>query len=389
MSHERRARRAGYHRSLAPGLIGVIAFVVVLLCGVLIGLGITAFKGSDQAKSAASSVVQSPVAKHPAAQSGGAVPSVASFPSAASTGFTKAPGYPGKLTDCSSLIVKSNTTYRFCNFPDGLFVGSVTQHPVNVTFIGCRFASNSVVSADVADYGRNITFSYSTFEPSTVAVGSEPVSPRARPVSAAASYQYAVDLRYDGGFTIDHSDIWGFGDGIQFSNSSKADPVVIENSWIHNPSLDPTGQAHVDAILNSYGGISYMTFNHNTIVGNGNTQALGLQGSSAYKHVTITNNYFSGYGYTICVGIRVLSTDIVFTGNVLASALEPTYGPIYSSESFSTPGLGNVWRDNKFYVVPGTSWLAAKNSGLYWWPTDTNPSNSGQVIGHATDYPGA
>jgi hypothetical protein len=393
MNHEKPTRKAvRFSRSLASSSIGVFVLVITLLCGVVIGLLIGLQLGTGNH-------VQRPRAETPPSASKGTASASkgtasasqnppASFPGATNTGFKNAPGYPGRLTDCSGLVIQSNTTYRFCDFPNELFVGSVTEHPVNVTFIGCRFASHNVADTNVADYGKNITFSYSTFEPNTVAVNSEPVSPYAKPISAADSYQYGVDLRYNGALTIDHSDFWGFSDAVQFAESSQASPVTIINSWIHNPSLDPTGAAHVDAILDSYGGASYMTFSHNTIVGNGNTQAIALQGDTAYQHVTITNNYFSGYGYTICIGTRTPSSDVVFTGNVLGSDIEPTYGLIYNSQSFTTAGLGNVWRDNKFYVVPGTSWLAAGNNKLYWWPDDANPGNSQQVIGHTADYTG-
>ena len=111
-----------------------------------------------------------------------------------------------------------------------------------------------------------------------------------------------------------------------------------------------------------------MTFDHNTIVGGGNTQALALQGNVAYDHVTITNNYFSGYGYTLDFGGHTASTNMVFTGNVWDTDIEPAYGPVYASASFTTSGLGNVWQGNKLQVVPGTSWMSAANNGLYWWP---------------------
>ena len=90
------------------------------------------------------------------------------FPGAANTGYQHAPGYPGHLTDCSNLAVQSNSTYKYCDFTDGLTVGNGV---VNVTFIGCRFASNDVEDANVADYGDGIKFSYDTFEPSTVPAG--------------------------------------------------------------------------------------------------------------------------------------------------------------------------------------------------------------------------
>lgn len=383
MNRETPARRSRFSKRLMPISIGVFVLVAVFLCGILIGRGL-----------GTGSPAQPPRATNPTSPTRGTtalIPSSppTSFPDATNTGFENAPGYPGSLTDCSNLVIKSNTTYRFCDFPNGLVIGSAINHLVNVKFVGCRFASHQIVDADVADYGEHITFSYSTFAPNTIPVSSEPTSPHAKPISAANSYQYGIDLRYSGALTVDHSDFWGFSDAVQFNNSDQVNPVTISNSWIHNPSLDPTGAAHVDAILDSHGGASYMTFYHNTIVGGGNTQALALQGDTeGYSHVTISDNYFSGYGYTICVATHALSRDITFTGNVLGTDLEPTYGPIYNNEDFTTEGLGNVWRNNKYYVVPGTSWLAAANNNLYWWPEDTNPTDPQQIIGHATDYTG-
>lgn len=386
MQRETPTRRSRFIKRLWPISIGVIVLGAVLLIGILIGreLGTS---GPAQPYHATSPTI----ATSPARGTSTLKPrsSLASFPGATNTGFENAPGYPGRLTDCNNLVIQSNTTYRFCDFPNGLAIGSAITHLTNIKFVGCRFASHQVVDADVADYGQNITFSYSTFEPNTVSANSEPTSPSAKPISAAESYQYGIDLRYSGALTVDHSDFWGFSDALQFVHSGRANPVIISNSWIHNPSLDPTGAAHVDAILDSYGGASYMTFHHNTIVGNGNTQALGLQGDTeGYDHVAITDNYFSGYGYTICIATHALSRDVTFTGNVLGADIEPTYGPIYNSEDFTTEGLGNVWRNNKYYVAPGASWLAAANSELYWWPQDTKPSNPQQVIGHAADYTG-
>ena len=347
--------------------IGVIALIVLVTSGCV--------------------AARTPNSSTPRPRSGGPFTSTV-FPDASNTGYEHAPGYPGQLTDCDIVDIKSNTTYRFCNFPDGLVIGNADHHPTNVKFIGCRFASANANDANVADYGSDITFSFSTFEPSTVAAGSEPTSPDATAISAAKSYEYGIDVRNDGGLTVDHSDFWGFSDAVQFGYSSGASPIVISNSWIHNPSLDPTGAAHVDGILNSYGGIGYMTFDHNTITGNGNTQALALQGSAKYDHVTITNNYFSGFGYTVCVGGSTLSTNVTFTGNVWGTDIKPAYGPLYSSKMFTTAGLGNDWRGNTIHVMTGTSWMATANNGLYWWPDDGDPTSSAQVVGHRSDYSG-
>jgi chitodextrinase len=301
------------------------------------------------------------------------------FPGAGNTGYRNAPGYPGQLKDCAKTVIRSNSTYQYCDFTDGLYIGSAGSHPSNIRFIGCRFASNAVGDANVADYGDGIVFSYDTFEPSTVSADSEPTSPYAAPVANGAGYQYGIDQRSAGSLTVDHSDIWGFAEAIQFGNSSQANPVIVSNTWIHNPRNDG-GVDHTDGILENYGGLSYMVFNHNSIVGDGNTNALALQGGSPYSHVTITNNYFSGYGYMVNSGSDTASTDMVFTGNVWGTDFKPTFGPLYGNAMYTTRGLGGVWANNTIYVAPGTTWMAARNNGMYWWPS------SG--VGHKTDYPG-
>jgi chitodextrinase len=314
-------------------------------------------------------------------------PSPGGFPGADNTGYKNAPGYPGQLKDCSKTVIQSNSTYQYCDFPDGLYVGSAGSHPSNITFIGCRFASNAVDDANVADYGDGIVFSYDTFEPSAVSADSEPSSPYAAAVANGDGYQYGIDKRYAGALTVDHSDIWGFAEAIQFGDSSQAKPLVVTNTWIHNPRNDG-GVDHTDGILENYGGLSYMVFDHNTIVGDGNTNALALQGGTPYSHVTITNNYFSGYGYMVNSGSDTNSTDMVFTGNVWGTDFEPTFGPLYGNSMYTTPGLGGVWANNTIYVAPGTTWMSARNSGMFWWPTTGTPSSSSDMVGHKTDYPG-
>jgi hypothetical protein len=306
---------------------------------------------------------------------------------ASNTGYTHAPGYGGSLRGCGSITIQSNTTYKGCDFPDGLTIGSSTSHPTNVTFIGDRFGSNAIVSANVFDYGSNVTFNYDTFEPNTVAPSTELTSPTASAIGYTQGYQYGIDQVYDGALTVDHSDIWGFGNAIQIGYSSQSEPVNVSNTWIHNPR-NPGGVDHTDGILENYGHLSYMVFNHDTIVGDGNTNALALQGPD-YSHITITNNYFAGYGYMVNSGGNSDSTDMTFTGNTWGTDIKPAYGPLYGAAMYTTPGLGGVWKDNKIAVVSGTTWMAGGNNGLYWWPTDGNPSRPSQIVGHTTDYPGA
>jgi hypothetical protein len=309
------------------------------------------------------------------------------FPDATNTGYENAPGYPGSLKDCNSVVIRSNTTYQFCDFSHGLTVGSAGYHPTNVTFIGCRFASNLVNDANVADYGARIVFSYDTFEPSTVPSGPGPTSPATAAIANGLGYQYGIDQRYAGALTVDHADFWGFEEAIQIADSSMAAPVVVSNSWIHNPR-SPGSSDHTDGILENYGGLSYMVFDHNSIVGDGNTNALALQGAAGYSHITISNNYFSGYGYMVNSGADTKSSDMVFTGNVWGTDIEPIFGPLYGNAMYVTPGLGSVWSGNRIYVKPGTTWMAEGNNGLFWWPGDGNPSSPRQIVGHRSDYRG-
>jgi hypothetical protein len=51
------------------------------------------------------------------------------------------------------------------------------------------------------------------------------------------------------------------------------------------------------------------------------------------------------------------------------------------------PGYPGHLTDCSNLAVQST-WMAAGNNGLFWWPGDGNPSGPGQIIGHSSDYPG-
>ena len=286
------------------------------------------------------------------------------------TGYQNAPGYPGSLTTFSGTLA-SNTTYRFMYFPNGLAVGNASSAPSNVSFVGCLFASNATVDANVAVYGKNINFSYSTFAPL-------PNKASAPPLSYANGYQYGIDQRNNAGLSVDHSDFWGWGNAIQIGSSSQANPVTVTNSYFHDARNDG-GIDHTDAILENYGGagFGYMSFSGNTIVSAGNTNGLALQdGSGAgYDHLTVTNNYFSGFGYTVNIGGHGTITNSSFTGNTFSNAVKAYYGPLYDYHQ----GVNTVWRNNRFETVAGGA-TPFPATGMYWWPTDSN--------GHSTDYTG-
>ena len=300
-----------------------------------------------------------------------------SWPDATNTGYVNAPGYPGSLATFSGSI-QSNTTYSFQNFTSGAGIGSSSVHPTNVTFIGCRFASNAVADANVACYGDNVTFQYCTFEPSA-----DPTPP----VTYANGYQYGIDQRYNGAMTVDHCNFWGWGNGIQWSFSSQAKPVIVRDSWFHD-ARDDGGVDHTDAILENYGGSindhAYAVFHHNTMSSVGNTNGLALQGNS-YFNITITHNYLSGFGYTLNAGSDGSGNqNVVVTDNVFSDEIQPGIGFLYGWSD----GNGNLWRRNTLHLpnAPGWSnngaWGAAitqADEGKYYYPDGT---------AHSVDYAG-
>jgi hypothetical protein len=312
-----------------------------------------------------------------------AVPS--GWPDATNTGYKNAPGYTGTLsTSCpQNEDIQSNTTYSFCNYTSGLRIGNDTYHPTNVTFYGCRFASNSLDDGNVRLYGDVVTFDYSTFEPSND-TDAKPPTPYNQ------GYQYGIDQRYDGRLVVDHSDFWGWGNGIQIGYSSQAKPLTVKNSWFHD-GRDDGGIDHTDGILENYGGnnYKYMTFDHNTIVSIGNTNGLALQNGNngGYDHLTVTNNYFSGFGFTVNIGGSGSLSNSVFTGNTYGTDIKPTYGPLYG---WNSSGTNNLWRNNKWHV-PSGGWGNPAHDGWYWLPDGSDASNYGyddSMFVSQTDYTG-
>jgi len=314
-----------------------------------------------------------------------AFPGPGAAPLSVPVGYRNAPGYTGSLTTWTDPIsdLEPNTTYSGYYFPTGAY-GIVAS---DVTFVGCLFEANRVTDANTcgvfATPCSNIKFSYCTFQPSAVDTW---------PVSYDNGYQYGIDQRGISGLTVDHCEFWGFGNAIEISTSSESAPDVFTWNWIHDPRADG-GVDHTDGILCNDGITDmYLVVAHNTIASEGNTNGLALQYSSApYNQVSVTDNYFSGFGYTCNMGGSVGGTDMTFAGNVWAADFEPTYGPLYGDEFASQ--TGSSWSGNKIYVPTDSplygadaSWMAPGNSGLYWWPGDTLPGSDTAIIGHATDY---
>ena len=307
-------------------------------------------------------------------RAGGGTPPSGEYPDASNTGHLNAPGYPGSLTPFSGTIT-SGTTYNYRSF-DGADVG-VLATPVNgVTFNGCRFWSNWVDGWNVKVAGYNITFNYCTFEPTD--------APPNR-VDYFDGYQYGIlqDTQYVGGsMTVNHCNFRGFGNGMQISYSTQARPVVIQNSYFHDARTDNGGVDHTDGILSNNANLSYLVIDHNTIVSLGNTQGIALQsepGDAGYDNITITNNYLSGFGYTVAIGENEPGdTNITFTDNVFGTDIQPANGPmqfLYDDDTWTT-GNGHLWRRNTLNVksYPSeTSWnyTPTSDDGKFVYPNMT------------------
>lgn len=304
--------------------------------------------------------------------------SVAKFPDATNTGYKNAPGYTGTLTNCTGTVIQSNKTYSFCDFSGDVSVGSRTNPVSNVTFYGCRFHGSGTDSALVLLYGDNITFDYSTFEPNVAAP----------PVSYTQGYQYGIEG--NGGWytsvqqlTVTRSNFWGFANAIDVTGSTQAKPHVFRDNYLHDARADG-GVDHTDGIgqLNGTNAGSHVVLDHNTIVSAGNTNGVAYQ-TTTCENFTVTNNYFSGFGYTVNIcGSGAGNKNLLFAGNTFGTDIKPIWGPMYGWSD----GNNNVWKCNKIRFVPGTTWTSgggwkpvSTDDGKFWLPT------SGVS---ATDYKG-
>jgi hypothetical protein len=304
------------------------------------------------------------------------------WPDSSNTGYANAPDYPGKLTDFpinqgnyilldASYNGKTLSFYRFRAKVVLAKSGIDTIH-----FHGCSFETNLVNDIAVYDWTTSkSTYSYCTFKPSAAA---KP------PVSCANSYQIAINQSANQAMTVDHSEIWGMGNGVQFGSSSAARPLVFTNNYIHD-AADPDNAGgcnyHHDGIGPcSDGGISYVTIEHNTLASTGNTNGIALQGNKPYDHVRIADNYISGWGYAVSIGAgdtAKSNSNTSIEDNVFSGQLTSLYGPYYGNVPLDA-GRGNVWKGNRMQVRAGDPWGQAAWNGTYWWPTDD--------VGHATDY---
>lgn len=315
----------------------------------------------------------------------GSLPSLSAFPDATNTGHTRWPGYTGTLTTYAGpdplTPAQNGATYQGLAIP-GLTVGTAASPVANITFRGCRFRTSWVDGWNVQVHGTNINFEYCTFEPATS---------QALPVTLANSYQYGVDIRGPSSVVADHCNIWGFGNAFQIEQSSQALPVTVQHCWIHDAADQAGSTYHHDGFLSNNGGPQYVTMHHNTISSAGNTNALAFQSTGTpYANLTITNNWLSGFGYTVNLAddFGASNTNITFTDNVFSTEITPAFGPF--KNAWAGTAAGCLWRRNLWRVPAGAPVGNPADDGKFWLPAGGTVGNWSNPVGWAStvDYAG-
>lgn len=320
----------------------------------------------------------------------------ADFPNQNNTGYLNAPGFMGALTPGGAVV--SGNTYNFLDFPSGLGLTSIN----NVTFNGCRFQSNSVAFANVVLTNcTNIVFNYCSFVP-LVSLHPTPTHPGVWPSAGAGvpvaglvsgeyapymingnqGYQYGVRIgggTGTAGTIIDHCDIWGFGNSVDFVGALDG---IVRDTWIHDAANpDPQGY-HTDGpgYLDGGGGRSNITILRCTIASLGNTNGIAFQNAGTpYNNITVQGCFLSGFGYLVDMCHNVVgNTNMLFLDNVLGTHIRWGFGPIYADFSAQFAGATNRWHNNILRVLFGTTpavgslpqWTAA-DDGKFVWPDGT------------------
>jgi len=266
----------------------------------------------------------------------------------------------------------------------------------HLKFVGCRFQSNDLENYNVQVTGSDVTFEYSSVTPlvSLAAASPHPAWPSGAAgkqligdgtgyqIGGNDGYEYGVNIPSGGPVTLDHCDLWGFGNAVVFYATTAQ--MTVQSCWIHD-AADAAAQAyHTDGpgYLNGGTPPQNVTIANNTIASIGNTNALAFQAATApYANITVTGNYFSGFGYTVDMGLPGSTsafTKMTFSNNVLGTDLPWVYGPVYGDETALFQQATNTWSGNTFAVLAGTApiggsglaWTAQQN-GQFVWPDGT------------------
>ena len=305
-------------------------------------------------------------------------------------------------TSWATATVKQNCTYSttshttiscsFCEFINVDFKSTATADNnvlisgSHILFFGDRFQSNCLQCANVSMPGSDIYFMYTSFTPLTTFYTSPPGFVQWPGAGAGANTRtltsgvngvadnqgYEIGLLPNNGsgpFWLDHSDLWGYGNAVQWLNSITAQSTVTSN-WTHDTaSPNVTGGAyHSDGIVGYLNG--NIGPNNLLVVGNatgmmGNTQGLALQASTGgYQNIFVNENFWSGDNTTVawCQPGTVRCTNSAFYGNVFGTDIMDD-GAVYAAGS--ALGTGTVWACNTIEFLAGTTWTNLDG----WHPT--------------------
>jgi len=288
-----------------------------------------------------------------------------------------------------TLLLQNNTTYYFLDITptpaSQLSCNAITDsgRPGNVgvpggpvhdiTFVGCRFTANATNGNGVTIFGPdacvdcytatgggsyNITFSYCTMAP-LPSVITHPIPATAWPSSSVGTgtvfvttgpsgntyqmpypnnFQYGIAVFAPSGkfITIDHCDMWGWGDGVGTVGPSWASlntypdsgQINITDNWIHDARTDNANADHTNGVVPSNAnfpvGFSNCLMRHNTISALGNTNALAFQHIlSAPGCWSAATNYTNG-GAPVGAADGFAYSPIANSGPGFGGALNPT-----------------------------------------------------------------
>ena len=310
---------------------------------------------------------------------------------------------PGDLSTLSSGASPSSpNVYTSLDFNSGTAGAFINLQ--NIRFVGCRFQSNSTGQSNLgatlqtSSGAANITWSYCSFTPLASFYSSPPGSiwPAAGAgantttqsngvncVNGSDGMQFGLNLTAGGPFTIDHCDFWGFGNGGPMCYST-TQQIDITNCWIHDPCYAGTYGYHEDGwgYVNGVAAPQNVLFQGNVVAGLGNTNAVALQAGTGYKNIIVSGNYLTGFGYCLApLAPSASGSSNQITGNVLATDIQWIWGPVYATSIWGSNG--NVWSNNKFKVISGTTPAASSGpqwtggeDGYYVWPSNTiNPTD--------------
>jgi hypothetical protein len=200
-------------------------------------------------------------------------------------------------------------------------------------------------------------------------------------IDGNSGHQFPLYLpSISGPITVDHCDIWGFGNAIVFTSSTA--PITVNACWIHDAANDSPQSYHTDGPGYENGSTApqNISITNCTVASIGNTQAIAFQAAtSPYANITVSGCYLSGFGATVDMCHNTPGNSaLTFTNNTFGTDLPWVFRPLYDDYTNQFRQAGFTWSGNKLKVLPGTSpwsgslpaWVQG-DDGKFLWPDFT------------------